>query len=123
MDGQNTVNMEYITIAGMILGFIWAFFKGSDLYGKYVKGRLQKSVDAIEAGVGEVYQTYVQEIKLASADGKLTLEEQATARAKAKECAYKFAKDHGIDLAKTIGEDFLNLWIERSVQKAKGQSK
>lgn len=120
---DHVVNMEWVGIAGMVVGFIWAFFKGTDIYEKYVKLRFKKSVDAIEAAVDEVYKTYVQEIKLASADGKLTLEEQATARAKAKEAAIKYAQINGIDLAKTIGEDFLTLWIERSVQKSKGQAK
>lgn len=74
---------------------------------------------AVEAGVTATYETYTKSIKASSADGKLTAEEAAQARALAREYAIYFMRSTGVDIVKTYGMKMIDGLIEYFV----GQSK
>jgi hypothetical protein len=108
-----------LTIVGMVAGTLWTGFKASDRYQRWRGRRYQKGVLALESGVERTYQAYVKAIKAGRSDGRLTEEEKSRARSMARMRAIKLAKSDGIDLLRTIGEDYVDLWIGRLIQKRK----
>lgn len=74
--------------------------------------KLTRLLEAVEAGVGGTMQTYVDSIKAASADGKLTEEEAEIAKGKAKEFIIAFTKAQGIDIIREYGHEVLDWLIE-----------
>ena len=107
-----------------LIGGAWAWFRGTDWWkartDATVSATRRKAFQALEAGIDIAYRTYVQQIKLASADGSLTPGEQAEARRIAKEAGIAFAKQQGVDLAVALGAEYLDLWIAKIVKKLKG---
>lgn len=81
--------------------------------------RLDELYNAIEAGVVQTYETYTKEIKRASADGKLTAEEAATARAMARDYAVYYMQMNGVDILKQYGMKMIDGLIEYFVGKSK----
>lgn len=74
---------------------------------------------AVEAGVTATYETYTKAIKASSADGKLTAEEAAQARALAREYAIYFMQTNGVDILKSYGAKMIDGLIEYFVGKSK----
>lgn len=105
---------------------VMLFFVGGVgwLLKKIVQSQAQKdSVDtamkSIAAGVNESFHTYTQAAKAASADGKLTVDEQREARRLALEYAKTAAAEKGVDLVKTLGARFIPSLIDQAVKEAK----
>jgi hypothetical protein len=73
----------------------------------------------VEDAVFKTFDTYVKEIKTASADGKLTKAERAIAFDKARGYLMTDAKKKGIDVTKTIAEDKIKQLLEGAVQRSK----
>ena len=108
-----------MTVVGSVVGTLWAGFKASDRYQRWQLRRYQKALLALESGVERTYQSYVKAIKAGRSDGRLTEEEKSRARSMARMRAMKLAREEGIDLIRTIGEDYLDLWISRIIGKKK----
>lgn len=106
--------------AGMLaLGGVWTYLKTRDWWGKRKEERSGEALLALEAGVDATYETYVRAIKEASEDGKLTKEERKRARQLAREAAVQFGANQGVDVLTTLGEDYVNLWINKLVKRLK----
>ena len=107
-----------------LIGGAWAWFRGTEWWqaqtARATGTARSKALLALEAGVDLAYRTYVQQIKLASADGTLTPDEQAEARRISKEAALAFAKQNGVDLIVTLGAESLDVWIAKIVKNLKG---
>ncbi len=109
-----------LTLLGTVLGGLWAFFKSSDWFSRLRRRRFGRALRALEAGVEQTYRTYVHEIKEARADGRLTEEERRRARRLARETAIEFGRTHGVDVLRELGEEYIDLWIAKLVQRLKG---
>lgn len=77
--------------------------------------KLQKALEALEAGVRETYVTYVRQIKLAREDGKLTADERSFALQQALAYARRYAAEQGVDLLKFYGKEYLPVLVERII--------
>lgn len=108
-----------LTLAASLFTAAWAFFKGQEWVRNSKDDRLRKALDALEAGVQKSYDTYVRALKEASEDGKLTVSERKRARDLAREAAIEFGATQGIDVARELGREYLDLWIERIVRKTR----
>jgi hypothetical protein len=112
---ENFSSGPILEIAVTLIGLAWAFFKSTEWYAEnIIKTRRAKAIDSVQAGVRSVYETYTREIKAASEDGKLTDEERAKARDLAKEAAIQFGKTNGVDVIKVIGQEFIDLYLEKA---------
>jgi hypothetical protein len=108
-----------LSVVTSVLGCVWAFFKSSDWFRALRDRRYFKALEALEAGVEVTYRTYVRAIKEAREDGKLTEEEIAVARQRARAAAIEFGRMKGIDVLREVGEEYVNLWIGKIVKRAK----
>ncbi len=108
-----------VTAVGMVAGGLWACFKSSEQYQRLQQRRYRKALLALESGVERTYQAYVKAIKAGRADGRLTEDEKARARSMARARAIALAKSEGIDLMRTIGADYVDVWIARLIGKRK----
>lgn len=108
-----------ITLLGSAIGAVWAGFKSSEEYQRIQRQRFRKALLALEGGVERTYQAYVKAIKAGRADGRLTDDEKARARSLARTRAIALAKEAGVDLLRTIGEDYVDVWIGKLVKKRK----
>lgn len=112
-------NDSTLTLAVALTGAVWAAFKSSDLYARLCRKRFNTALHVLESAVEETYRTYVEAIKEARADGKLTQVERRRARALARERAIAIGREQGIDVLTQLGRDSLDLWISRLVKKLK----
>jgi len=109
-------------VQGILIGLIalgWGAIKGSDAYQKWLTDQKAKAVLAVEAAVVQTYLTFVQPAKRASATGSLTTGEKAEARDLASRAAVEFGKDSGVDVKATLGDEYLLLYIQQAVARAK----
>ena len=109
-----------LAVAGTVLGGIWTVFRSSEWYQRVQRQRYSKSLQALEAGVELTYRTYVQAIKEARADGKLTAEEASEARRRARDAAVEFGRTQGLDVLRELGGANIDLWISKCVKRLKG---
>ena len=116
---ENLVNESSITLLGAIFGTAWTFFKSQDWYQRAKQRRFSQAITALEAGVDQTYQTYIRAIKESSEDGKLTSPERRRARELARETAVSFGRTQGVDVIAEVGNDYIDLWINRLVKKMK----
>ncbi len=108
-----------LTALGWALGGLWTAFRASDWFARLRNERLRKAIDALEAGVDITYRTYVEAIKAAREDGKLTSQERREARRRARETAIQFGRSQGIDILQELGADYIDMWIERILRQVK----
>lgn len=108
-----------LTLVTGLLGTAWTAFRSHDWFTRRQNRRYTRALQALEAGVDDVYRTYVQAIKQASADGKLTREEAQHARKLARRRAIAFGRTTGIDVIRELGDEYIDLWIAKLVRKAK----
>lgn len=121
MEPMDVLNSEPgLTLIGGMLGLVWAAFKSSEWYERARLMRLERAVDALEAGVEATYRAYVQALKESRADGRLTQDEREHARDMAIRSAVEFGRTRGIDVVRELGRDYLDLWLTRVVNAAKG---
>lgn len=104
-----------------ILGVVWKFSKPY-LDAWVASKKLETLYGFAKTAVQSVKQTYVDEIKAASADGTLTNEEKAVALNKAKTVFIALAKTQGIDVVKEYGMELIELLIEKFVGDSKEAS-
>lgn len=108
-----------LTVLGAVLGGAWTFFKSTELYSRIRRQKAVGAIEALEAGVELTYRTYVEAIKEARADGRLTEDEKRQARQLAREAAIEFGRGRGVDVLNEVGEDYVDLWIAKLVKKLK----
>ncbi len=108
-----------VTVLGTVIGGLWTAFKASDGFRRLRRRRYRKALLALESGVERTYQAYVKAIKAGRSDGRLTEEEKARARSMARMRAVKLAKAEGVDLLRTIGADYVDVWIGRIIGRRK----
>jgi len=108
-----------LTLIGGLMGLAWTAFRSSEWLGKMRSQRFDKALQALEAGVELTYRTYVQAIKEAKTDGKLTAEEAREARRRARDAAIEFGRSQGIDVLDELGTAHIDLWIAKLVKKLK----
>lgn len=117
--GNDVIVWLAVALVGLISRYVVAKI-GSETVRKYVGRALDEVYDA----VGEVYQTFVSEIKKGRADGQLTDEEKAEAKAKAIAIAKSNIGAKGLArLGRILGvdiDDWLGTKVEASVAKLKG---
>lgn len=116
-------NETALSVILSIAGALWTVIRASTWYTNLKDQKYSKAVECLEGGVQVAYQTYVQAIKDAKGDGKLTVEEVALARKKATEAAMAFGASRGIDVAAQLGEAYIGIWIEKLIAKLKGAPK
>ena len=108
-----------ITLLGTVLGGLWTLFKSSELFERIRRRRFRRALNALEGAVEETYQSYVKSIKASREDGRLTEAEKRQARRLAQERAKSIARKQGINLLRELGEDYLDLWTTKLVQRLK----
>lgn len=108
-----------LTVVSGAVGAAWTFFKSQDWMQGQRRRRTRRAIQAIEAGVDKTYRTYVREIKCARENGELTREEIDQARRLARRTAIDYGRNEGIDVLRELGEDYVNLWVTRLVNRAK----
>jgi hypothetical protein len=108
-----------LTLAGTIAGGVWSILKAKALRRRNKKQRFDRAILALEAGIEDVYRSYVREIKRARQDGKLTAAEAARARRLARERAIDYGRHEGVDVLKEIGADYLDLWIAKLIRRTR----
>ena len=101
------------------VGLIWAAIKGTDKYRAWLTERKALAVNAIEAAVAQTYLTFVQPTKASSANGSLTAGEAAEARDLAARAAVELGQKSGVDVKATLGDEFLLMYIQQAVARAK----
>ncbi|MCC6699494.1 MAG: hypothetical protein IT365_27965 [Candidatus Hydrogenedentes bacterium] len=119
---ENLVSGTSVTLLGALFGTAWTFFKSQDWYQRAKERRYAQALLALEAGVDQTYQTYVRSIKESSADGKLTPAERRRARELARDAAVLYGRTQGIDVINEVGQEYIDLWINRLVSKLKKES-
>ena len=112
-------NEVFIELVITILGLILTIFKGTEIYKKHVKEKYETAISCLEAGILEVQEAYVSDIKKAREDGKLTEEEKLAARNKALNRANEIGAKLGIDVISILGRDFLDYLIAKKVNEIK----
>jgi len=110
-----------VALVGTLLAAAWTFFKSRDLYEEIRQQRYFVAVEALEAGVEKTYRVYVQALKEAKADGKLTPDERAVARQKAVAYAQEFGCTRGIDVIEELGREYIPVLISKIVRMLKGR--
>lgn len=108
-----------LTLVTSVLGGLWATFKASDWRRQAQGSRYEKALQALEAGVEVTYRTYVQAIKEAREDGRLTEEEARQARQRARNAAIDYGRRQGVDVVSEVGAEYIDLWIAKLVKKLK----
>jgi uncharacterized membrane protein YebE (DUF533 family) len=108
-----------LTMLGAVAGAVWTLFKTMDWYARGRRRRFEAALRALEAGVERTYRTYVQALKEANADGRLTEEERRRARELARETAILYGRTEGVDVLHELGEAYLDLWIAKLVKRLK----
>jgi hypothetical protein len=108
-----------ITMVGAVLGTLWTFFQSMNWHERAQGRRYGKALRALEAGVEQTYRTYVQALKEANEDGRLTEEERRRARELAKETAVLYGRTEGVDVIRELGSAYLDLWIAKIVKRLK----
>jgi hypothetical protein len=105
----------WMEIVLTILTLAWGFFKTTEWYTANVsQPKRERALLSIQAAVREVYETYTRELKAANADGKLTDEERKEARSRARDAAIAYGKANGVDLIATLGDAFMDVYLERA---------
>lgn len=108
-----------LTLVGGVLGLAWTAFRSSDWARNAKNQRFDKAIQALEAGVEQTYRTYVQAVKSAKEDGKLTEDEAREARQRARDAAIAFGRSQGVNVLEEVGADYVDLWIAKLVKRLK----
>ena len=118
---EEMVMQEFgVSLVVTVLGAVWTFFKSSEWYEKLRKRKYFKAMEALEAAVEETYRTYVREIKNSRMDGQLTDDERKQARELARNRAMELAHTDGVEVIRELGDNYMDLWIQKIVKKLKG---
>lgn len=119
---------EYGTTAlGWILsglGLLLAKFVWHRIGNEKVRGILERAWLEVKAAVKEVGQTYVEEVRRAMADGKLTEREKRIAKEEAVKIAKSNIGPKGLKaLARALGLESVEAWLSNKVEAAVSDEK
>ncbi len=104
-------------IIAVIAGWVYCYIQN-----RLEQSRYFKAITVIKNAVTSCYHEYVREIKMASADGKLTIAEKNNALQVAYQKAIAFARTEGFDLLKVFAKDTILRLIEKYVGEVKAQA-
>ncbi len=104
-------------IIAVIGGWVYCYIQNRCEETKYFK-----AITVIKNAVTSCYHEYVREIKMASEDGKLTIEEKNNALRMAYQKAIDFARTDGFDLLKVFAKDTVLRLIEKYVGESKAKA-
>lgn len=104
-------------IIAVIAGWVYCYVQN-----RLEESRYYKAITVIKNAVTSCYHEYVREIKMASEDGKLTIEEKNNALRLAYQKAVEFARTDGFDLLKVFAKDTVLRLIEKYVGESKAQT-
>ena len=107
------------TLVIAAVGLIWAAIKRSERYKAWATAQHEKAVLAVEAAVAEVYNVFVRQAKDSSPNGRLSDAERKQARNLAAQAAIAYGDSTGVDVKRTLGNEFVDLYIQQAVAKAK----
>lgn len=110
-----------LALLATVMGVVWAFLRGTEIYQKIANTKLAVALAAVEAGVAQVWAVYTSAIKQGRADGTLTPEERAEARRLAREAAVAFGRTRGVDVVRELGAAGVDMMIEQSLATMKGK--
>lgn len=108
-----------LTLAGALAAAIWTAVQSTAWFAQIKQNRFARALTILEAGIEDTYRTYVQALKAARADGKLTAEEKQEARRRARDRALEIARAEGVDLVRELGPAFIELFLSKLVVKMK----
>ena len=115
--------LEYAVEAGIVILGIVGYYVRKFSVKLVAKINLEETereaLNAIMAGVTDVYHEFVKDAKFASEDGKLTESEKLAARNKAITKAKELAKGKGKDFLESVARERLTNWVELAVNKMK----
>ena len=110
---------------GTVIGLLAAYLlkKIADkVKGDYINGVLSRAIKAVEEAVLSVKQSYVDQMKADTQDGKWTKVEKARAKARAIEEAKSYLGAKGLaELVKILGLDSLDGFLGGLVESAVGK--
>ena len=86
---------------------IWMFVKSTDYFKNIKSERIMRVFEILEGAVEDVYWSYVRDIKIKSADGKLTSAEIETAKNRAFDQAQEIAASEKMDIIKLLGKEII----------------
>jgi hypothetical protein len=113
------LNDTTLTFLATAVTAAWTLFKTSDWWQQHRQRRFDRALHVLETAVEETYRAYVERIKEARADGKLTPGERRRARELARHRAITIGRTQGIDILQELGGEYFDLWIARLVKKLK----
>lgn len=108
-----------LTLLATIATTAWTLFKTSDWWQQHRQQRFDRALHVLETAVEETYRAYVERIKEARADGKLTPGERRRARELARQRALTIGRTQGVDVLQELGGEYLDLWIAKLVKRLK----
>jgi hypothetical protein len=112
------LNPDFLNIIVLIAGFIFSTFGIKKWIVDKVQGRkYEKALQLVYDSVTEVYHEFVQELKTASEDGKLTAIEKKRAMRMALDKLRSKGLETGIDVAKALGTAYLPSVIEMVISR------
>jgi hypothetical protein len=114
-----TLNDTTLTLLATVATTAWTLFKTSDWWQQHRQRRFDRAIQVLESAVDETYRAYVERIKEARADGKLTAGERRRARELARQRAITIGRTQGIEVLQELGGEYVDLWIARLVKKLK----
>lgn len=98
-----------LKVGVILIGLIFGWWKKKDI-------DKADAIESLRVGVTETFQTYVDELKKAKADGVITKEESKIAREKAIISAKEHASGPALALLKSYSDKYLHSLVERIVQ-------
>ena len=112
-----------LELLATIVAVVWALPVLKKFREAIAKSKMDKVFELAKIAATATYQEYVQEIKRASADGKVTNDEIRSARAMSLTNLKKLLKAQAPGLLKQYGDAFLTYMIERAVNALKAEGK
>lgn len=110
-------------VVGLIITAVTIIFAYFKVGKKLADKKYGKAIMIVKDAAMEVYHEYVQDLKTASADGTLTIEEKKEAMNKAVEKIKARSLALGIDVGKALGTEYLPGVVELILNNIKIESK
>lgn len=116
--------LAWLLASGLVTSLIWKVV--SSVRNEYAKGVIQRAFTEVKSAVLAVHQTYVSEISIARADGKLTEAEKDLAKDMAVNEVKAYLGWRGLKaLGRVLGLDasMLDSWLDGKVETAVAELK
>lgn len=107
------------------MAIAWIQRKSEQVKSEYARSIINRAAEAVQRAVQATNQTFADDLRLASADGKLTKEEAAQAFSRARSTAMRLMGDElRIELERILGgSDQVSGWMSGQIEAAVGFEK